>query len=479
MPWSDYAYNPYKSSGFRKFVRPYVNSGFKQLGLSTKYVDRGMNMASRFNQAKGNFIRKAGARVMSAVSGNKRSRTSYPTRVGSKKPKTRRRVFRKGRFPSFSNNMAFKYQGKRGKRISQINKFSAYGSENLIECRGVSDAQPDGIGDEKASTKADFGHYSSPYSMLHQEIFKCFVRMLAHANGTDIKDWYVTASQHFIEAGTATHALSLGIRRQINEPTTYVQIALDSTTESVHSLGNRWLVAYQSYVASTNDQSDFHLVYIDYHENVAPYRSLARINLVDAKVVVKTSSTMKMQNRTRGVSSSDDAMTDVTNNPLRCMAVDLRGNTVTFRNYNETLESGPNRAHNYTGFIEAWMKDLTNGAPDPNPRDIQHATGVKRHVIEPGHFFTSRISYNRLMKLDAYFNLGRDVHRNTDSRIAFGVSRVFNFDKFLDTSSGDQLPSVGWQLNQYTGVRILKGIPSVKRYFTNSGKVTDANTQGI
>lgn len=454
-------------------MKPYLRLGLKQLGMGD-YSDRLINLAERVNQYKVDLIKKTRYKNL---------RGKRPEKDENEKEKPQGKVS----FRNFSNDMSFKLL-RRGAPVRQVDLFAKYGSVRTSKYYGVVQATTEAVSvTERYMTKADWGHSTTQSFPIMLGVFRTFLRMLCEKHGTAVVDWDRTTHSHLICAATPTHALAVGFRRHPGTGVEYAVVDLDNTTENLKDTAYRWMLAFRA--KFTNDYVGLQINYIDYFEKAAPQRSLARINLDDAIIYVKISSVMRMQNRTLGVDGDKSEMTDVSNNPIVLRQYDIRGNAVGFKNVSQDPVTAPATskevANHTTGYIEQFLKDLSVDGKLVSPRDLQYLTGYTKRVVKPGHFVTSVLTYDRKIKLSAFFDIFAEYLQsitagatNPAVRIPFGVSRCFVAEKFLDTNQTQQ-PLIGFNCTNTVKVRIVPRHIRIIKDFKNEGLITDDQAQGL
>lgn len=488
----DYAYNPYRLPAVRNYVRPYLRLGFKQLGLSD-YSDKAMDIA----ESVGDMKIRAAKRVLSDYARRWKNRTKKSAGSQTKRKldfdsedEKEDKGVQSRSFRNLSNEMGFNYKLRRGKRPRKKDKFKS-GVVYHMETRGkstavVENALPAG---EQHGSKCDFGHHSTPLLTCLEKLFMLFVRRVAKKNGVDIVDYERKAIDVFHCAATPTHSLDLGIRVNARSPMEYISIDLSSVTETVRATAYRWYTTFQGKVreaANNYDTLAWQFVYIDYQRK-ADSLSLARISLQDSVVVVHSYSTLRMQNRTLGESGTDTQVTDITNNPVEFRSFDVRGNAVMFCDVNPEINGSQvdvgGAANAYTGFIPTWNTSLTSYSDHTDPRDLKHLLGCGRKIVKPGDYYTSVLRYKRKIKLDELMKilfpvLKKQASGSFNGRVALGVSRVFEVDKYLHTMAGNQPVDIGIQLNTTLCLNMYTKKQRIRRWYENRGAIIDPNTQG-
>lgn len=176
------------------------------------------------------------------------------------------------------------------------------------------------------------------------------------------------------------------------------------------------------------------------------------LSLVRMKVKIDFSSTLMTQNRTPGQAAADDSANDVTHNPLVGRIWKVRGNEVklTYANYSGTHGTvcEPERG------ISTALPDITISKCN-GPADFKNTVSTKRIRLGAGEIMKTSVSHSQFMYLDQLFRkmmpflrIATGATADTElTSMYFGSSEHIQFEKMVDTQSGTQDITVGYEVN--------------------------------
>lgn len=368
-------------------------------------------------------------------------------------PSRRVRIVSKPQAVNRKGRLSVKKRRRRTKKnVSKADKWAAQGSVGMYEISN------EGVSADNSSTLA-FGHGSTPLQSLGIQMFLCLIRKLVRKMGVEFTSIDEVA-YCFNSNSTPTHAIWLGVQFDPFGTVVEVQysLALD-LSYYVHAtnLHN----AYFDFTPGSSNNYSPSVKYIRYG-SISGNTDQHRVNLVNADLEFECYSTMRLQNRTNGETAADSEALDVTNNPLIVKEFDVRGNQLQMKSVDNVTSAGAT-IDNQSGLLpNAFI--TTAGAFFQPSREVQFCTGTKKFVMQPGGFYTSKLTYKRKMKVDHllkelsfYHEDGASFLINNGIRVPLGITRAFHFDKYLDTkqaAAGVAKVKVGYQLNLLLKVHV-------------------------
>lgn len=333
----------------------------------------------------------------------------------------------------------------------KINLYAKYGSEHLFEYGSVASAG-------STSGMVDHGHYSSPLRQILRGVFRCLVRMLCKRTGWPLQAWSDNAHGP-VYAAPATHRFVLYYRVSPEDTVRQVDYDLEllQTWDQVATNFMNFFLDTFGPAAGTPLYIQAPILEgLDYRA-IASTTALQRVSLIGMRVTVSTYNNMRLQNRTAGVASTETEADDVTNNPVKYKMFEFRGNKAMLTS--KSLQ----------GTASITGDEVTGDMPNIGPTDanaqfleskeVKHLLKSGGGIIAPGGFIESKLSTKRSMRLDALMGLlsswieGATSTTPYAERVSLGTSRMFQFDKLMDTRVGTESVKIGYQING--AVRVL------------------------
>jgi hypothetical protein len=467
---------------------PVLGRGFGALGQAIRALNStaaALSGQTRVAQGHGRIRGRGGARVGRGGG----AFSSSMLAMGGKRKRTKTRTKTKNKTKGKKKKSAKSMRKKKSKALTKpgpLNLYYKYGAVETIQSRmqNVNTFEAAGQTDFR-STKVDFGHHSTPLFPLFRSICRCFINMLCQKAGGSILRWSDPVSANFVS--DVNHEVSFGFTRRPGADFEVVTAALGVANETLDALAYR---LYLAAIAAFDDSAGFepHILFTEY--GVINGGSLAKVNLSNAYVDLRSHSKMRMQNRTPAAVDGENQTTNVASNPLVFHSFDIGGNAFQWKALGQQEATTATSGQQYTasvstGYNTKVIHDLSIRAVPPKRADLRYCNSSKRVHVKPGDFLQSVVKYNRVMRLDKLMTeLWPWLISSTDggdyqSRVPVGVSRGFVVDKYLDSGNETSNIKVGVELTAKVCVRIFAKPGCVKGVFTNASTLTDTNDQGL
>ncbi len=311
--------------------------------------------------------------------------------------------------------------------------YKLHGSEKVIEKGGI----------VTPAVIASWGHSNFPLYEVYLSVGRALWRALMKKHGISFSDWGDTLD------APITLSLSVEYRLAPNGTAT-VKSNPAYLTPQTHLQWAVFLtgILFDAYT-STDDQL---IVYKLFMEDTI---RLCELDVTNATLHLRLISDMVMQNRTKGENTGDDQSTDVTNNPIEGRSWTVTGNGM--MPLSNKVMSGETVAHQEYGSIIGSQNTTPQGPTTFEPNSAQtykFALGSAKQRIMPGQISRSKLVSVYKMSLQQFIEktkdyLGQNTSANATNlvRVPVGKSRMFSFEKVCDTGAGDQLVTLGYEIN--------------------------------
>lgn len=330
---------------------------------------------------------------------------------------------------------------KRGRR-PKTDIYKKLGSEIALEYGG--EAVPD-------ANMTFTGHYDMPAMKLLETFIRACWRRLMRQRGVGFSDW----DEPFVNQENATIRVGFIFRKASDTGKVYYYQngpAFPTFWSHLTWCTNLTAVFYNN-IDTTHESLIVLGMYIQ-RENIPLNTDVFEtvVDLTNATFHVRSTSTMVLQNRTYGAGISDDQVTDVTNNPVKCRSWTVRGNQMLPASSRETQTLST--ADVDSGIIVSGVDTSQNTGKLNAPTAYRHVVASSRFNIQPGQIRKSvlsdkyTMSVNTLMeKMAGFLRLSVNTGTPSLARVAIGKSRLFQFEKVCDTNLGSQNISIGFEIN--------------------------------
>lgn len=276
--------------------------------------------------------------------------------------------------------------------------------------------------------------------------------------------------------GTWTTATTVNFARVILQEKTNVNGVLTATYYNIDNTTTFETLIDQIflYIRSLTgfDQPTFYCIALQAARNdnvpIEYDHELSKIDLQTEMISVKWSSTLNIQNRTPGDTSTDLSTESVTANPLL-------GKSYSFKGQGPSLKYMDNGgAANYGALLadkdHGTIAFTSQSAPltpaqqatlrrPPGMQTFSNCTGTVRQRMDPGSYKIDKIGGKYYMLLNDFFErINAGYIPNNTNFSQFSYAHVFAFDKAVRTGTGTDNPiTIGYEINQYYTSVLKKG----------------------
>lgn len=410
---------------------------------------------------------------MPAVS-RKRSLSVYASGSGSGRPAKRRSIASKRKAATSSKKTVFKRSGKNarrtkrgGRRPRRNIKRSRKRNGNpwgVFQKLGVLRTHETGVSTTGVTDAGFVGHASFRPTGLMTD----FILVL-------LKAAFATAGIHMNNTNETVpvpvgDAIEIYVKKNSGDATTL------SSTGYVFLGGESW-IATAGYIITSivsavgaQDISSSSLVGINLSHAAAggvPAHPYARLNLIGAKIIVKSESWLKIQNQTVTALGSEEDEVD------RCpILVNKYWGNGTGAYSNRLFSTEAQLVQNQSSGIITKVGTVVSGMSEAPPKSyFTGCKGKQQFVLAPGHFAQSKAFFNSTVAIEKFWPMITSQYTSSSGNNYYpnGSWNLFHFEHLIKPKAASASLVVNGEVNFRTGCYV-----TMKKYHNTDERVESA-----
>lgn len=289
------------------------------------------------------------------------------------------------------------------------------------------------------------GHTCLPQKEIIMSAIRALVKELWRQTGTTIVDWKEAS-----KIGVSAMGIAYSYYDTYKGTTQLEKYLTVASAAPYDSIAEQIYTSFQTEFLGAEPKE---FVQIRLYQIPAPSDNIASIQLKGTMMHFNTSSHLTLQNRTlagtiTGTTDDDGNRNSVSNNPVYGKNWTVKGNTLV-----PTVRSGTWAgavANTGSGIISfSFSVDANNLSKPPPASFFKNARNSGNQRLEPGNIKKSSVYWKKSVSWNEFvYFMARSFDTDTiRPNLKYGETRLFGFEKLLDSREDEQLVSIGWEVN--------------------------------
>lgn len=314
-----------------------------------------------------------------------------------------------------------------------------------------------------------FGTTADTPSTYGKYLFLAVLKRLAKNMGIDFRTEYDFIDQSVVsqtgDAGTFYYQLQI-----LGEPEVVQRPITLSDSSHWGDLALAWINDVAAYLSGSPVKVSFLRCWIDWRTRDATDNYISgtagRVDMKQMKVEYNFVDRVKIQNRTGANAPTEVDAENIEQNPLQGKIYELNGSKFELAFSNDTAISDSWVPSYTTGTliinqaeasVNTALKDLMKRPMSGNL--MSHVSGVKNIILQPGHIKSNVVTWSGTMNFNKFFDMNLSSYLTGSNSVdpkRFGKLQMFCLEKCVRTATGNAVPKIGYEHNQYHEFKVIE-----------------------